>query len=122
MSARLLLSIENSMRHDIAAVAAEYVLECFRLNTSPRVDELARKLQVHPSFLSRHFKTSTGRRLSAALKEHQIAEAKRLLSHTSMTIDQIAAQAGFGTRNTFYRYFKRVVGTTPQRYRAKSCK
>lgn len=107
------------MNHDIEAVVAEYAQRCFLLRTAPRVDELARELAVHPSFLSRYFKKETGRGLSAVLKDHQIAKAKELLRGTALSLDEIAVRAGFGTRNTLFRCFRRFVGTTPHRYRTR---
>lgn len=109
------------MGADICFVAESYARECFGARTAPRVDELAQRLGMHPSYLSRRFKASTGQLLSSVLKGYQIEEALRLLAQTAYGMDEIASRAGFGTRNTFFRFFKRAIGTTPQRYRASGC-
>ena len=106
--------------HDFGAVIEIYIRHCFALRTAPRVDELAQWLDLHPSVLSRAFRAETGRRLSAVLKEHQIEEAKLLLTETDMNLAEIAQCAGFGTINTFFRLFRTRVGCTPEQYRRKS--
>jgi AraC-like DNA-binding protein len=97
--------------------AKSYLDECFRVGTAPRVDELARRLELHPSVLSRTFHSATGRRLSSVLKAAQIVEAKRLLATTTLPMGDVARRAGFGTPNTLFRQFRQHVGVTPDRYR-----
>jgi AraC-like DNA-binding protein len=106
------------MRDYVAAVDA-YILECFQRQTSPRVDELAFRLTIHPSVLSRNFRAKTGRLLSAVLKERQLEEARRLLIGTTLPMHDVARRAGFGTPNTMFRLFRRL-GITPQEYRRRS--
>jgi AraC-like DNA-binding protein len=72
---------------------------------------------MHPSALSRRFKSETGTNLSVVLKERQVVEAKRLLSLTRMSTCDVARHAGFGTANTLFRIFRTRVGVTPEQYR-----
>jgi len=102
---------------DLVAAVDRYLLHCFERCTAPRVDELAQRLGTHPSALSRRFKSATGRRLSAVLKERQVEEAKRLLGSTNLNTRAIASRAGFGTVNTLFRLFRTHVGHTPEEYR-----
>lgn len=53
----------------------------------------------------------------ACLMARRLREAKLLLSGSSQTIKSIAADCGFGNIETFYRAFKRQVGTTPHLFR-----
>jgi AraC-like DNA-binding protein len=105
---------------DFGTVIETYLERCFGLRTAPRVDELARRLDLHPSVLSRAFRAQTGQRLSAVLKERQIGQAKLLLAETDMPLAEIAQCAGFGTINTFFRLFRTRVGCTPEQYRRES--
>lgn len=105
---------------DLASAVESYVVHCFSHCTPPRVDELARALDTHPSVLSRTFSAQTGRRLSAVLKERQIEEAKRLLRGTNCNMHSVARRAGFGTSNTLFRIFRTRVGVTPNRYRRQT--
>jgi len=107
------------MARDFIDAVQTYLVHCFAAGTAPRVDELARLLGMHPAALSRSYKASTGRHLSAVLKNAQIDEAKRLLLSTGLAIREIALRAGFGTPNTLFRTFRVRVGMSPDRYRRK---
>ena len=58
------------------------------------------------------------------LPEHQlrVEHARRLLQQTHRTIASIAFECGFEDLSTFYRAFKREVGTSPRRWRQGSSK
>ncbi len=56
----------------------------------------------------------------ALLMARRLREAKLLLSGSSQTIKSIAADCGFVNIETFYRAFKRQVGTTPHLFRLHS--
>lgn len=104
------------MVRDLASWIESYVLQCFARCTPPRVDELARLLNMHPSLLSRTFAADTGLHLSSVIKKRQVEEAKHLLRTTSWNTRMIANRAGFGTINTLFRLFRKYVGMTPQEY------
>jgi AraC-like DNA-binding protein len=106
------------MTRDYADAVRSYLEQCFQIGTAPRVDELAQRLRVHPSVLSRKFRLATGRSLSSVLKDSQIAEAKRLLRSTELPLREVALRAGFGTPNTLFRVFRTRVGVTPAEYRS----
>lgn len=111
------LSFSDIPLIDYLAELESYVQYCFVARTAVRVDELAARLHVHPSALSRCFKSRTGRCLSRVLKDLQLSEAKRLLATTSLPTRDVACRAGFGTQNTLFRIFRTRVGVTPERYR-----
>jgi AraC-like DNA-binding protein len=67
---------------------------------------------------SRIFRQSVGTSVSVYLKNGQIAHAKYLLITTERTMNDVAYSAGFGTRTSFFRAFRRVTGVTPMQYRA----
>ena len=50
-------------------------------------------------------------------KRARIERAQELLASTELPLDAIAHRAGFGTRATMFRSFKRAVGLTPDEYR-----
>lgn len=102
---------------DYLAELESYVRYCFDARTAARVDELALRLHMHPSALSRDFKSRTGSRLARTLKDLQLAEAKRLLATTLLPTRDVACRSGFGTQNTLFRVFRIRLGVTPERYR-----
>jgi len=92
-----------------------YVRDCFRAETAPRVSELADCLGLSPVQLARTFDELLGVRPSDYLKRQQVEFAKELLATTNLNTTQIAYRAGFGTRATFFRLFRKVAHTTPRK-------
>ena len=95
-----------------------YLRDCFASETAPRLKELALRLATSPERLTRMFASRFGVPASQYLKRAQIIEAKRLLRTTSLPLNDIAYACGFGTRASFYRAFRRSVGTTPGNFRS----
>ncbi len=54
------------------------------------------------------------------IKERMIIEAKNLISHTSLTISEIAYQLDFSDASNFNKFFKSLTAMTPLAYRAAS--
>ncbi|GBF74739.1 DNA-binding response regulator [Paenibacillus sp. 598K] len=82
-------------------------------------EELAAHVYLNPAYLSRMFKKETGLSLWDAIIQERLQEAKRLLEETEYKITEIAERVGYTSLGSFSNLFKRVVGVTPQQYRAK---
>lgn len=54
---------------------------------------------------------------SNIIKEYRIRYAARLLTTSSLSVDQIIDRCGFANRGTFFRNFSARYGTTPKVYR-----
>ncbi|MFC8427630.1 GlxA family transcriptional regulator [Streptomyces sp. NPDC057253] len=67
---------------------------------------------------SRRFREQTGSTPLQWLLRARVRRAQYLLENTSHPVERIARQAGFGSPTAFRERFRRVVGTTPQAYRA----
>ncbi|HEX9986516.1 MAG TPA: AraC family transcriptional regulator [Thermoanaerobaculia bacterium] len=93
-----------------------YVRDCFRQESAPRASELAYRLGMSPVQLSRAFRELLGVCPSDYLKRQQVDFAKQLLSTTTLSTTQIAYRAGFGTRATFFRLFRKLARATPREY------
>jgi AraC family transcriptional regulator, transcriptional activator FtrA len=83
------------------------------------VDELAARAHLAPRTLARRFRDDVGTTPHRWLTQQRIALAQRLLETTSAGIDQIAADAGFGTAVTLRHHFQKLLGTSPTAYRAQ---
>ncbi|MGC0343515.1 GlxA family transcriptional regulator [Streptomyces sp. SLBN-8D4] len=67
---------------------------------------------------SRRFREQTGSTPLQWLLRARVRRAQYLLENTGHPVERIARQAGFGSPTAFRERFRRVVGTTPQAYRA----
>ena len=54
----------------------------------------------------------------AVIEQRLILEAKRLLAHTSLTVEAIAAKVGFSEPTNFVKFFRRHGGMRPLDFRA----
>src|SRR5262249_11029324 len=66
------------------------------------------------------FKRATGQSFMAYLNHCRIERAQALLVMTDKSVSDISQEMGFCDQSYFGTVFRRLVGTTPARYRAKS--
>ncbi|OKP96423.1 AraC family transcriptional regulator [Paenibacillus sp. P46E] len=79
--------------------------------------QLAAETHLSKSYVSRVFHQETGGRLVDYLTARRIKQACRLLATTDMPVEQIGIKVGFPNASYFNQLFKRVLGTTPLKYR-----
>lgn len=80
-------------------------------------EEVSRKLEITPEYLSALFNREMGINFSLFLKQFRISHAKRLLKGTDMKIYEIAEAVGYNDAKYFARVFKEEQGITPGEYR-----
>ena len=85
-------------------------------NTS--LETVAKRLNVAPRRLRSQL-AEAGSSFNQVLADYRCRLAKRLLAHTSESIEQIVYLTGFSEPSTFYRAFKRWTNLTPIEYRKK---
>lgn len=97
----------------------EGAMEYIRGNYGRKVgiDEIILRTHVSKYYFLRLFKTYTGLGLYEYLNNCRIAEAKKLLKDSDLTVGCIAQSVGFNDVNSFLRYFKKTTGTTPAVFR-----
>ena len=78
---------------------------------------VARKAGFSVPAFTRVFKQATGTSYLAYLRSIRIEHAKKLLTSTPMTVEQIAQACGFHSQHHLIRSFKKVAGETPGAYR-----
>lgn len=79
----------------------------------------AQMLFITPNRLNGLCKEAVGANAMELIKRRVILEAKRLLTHTTMTVTQIAYELGFEDNSHFGKYFKSVVNETPEKFRTQ---
>jgi len=91
-------------------------------NTPPaliRIDDLAERSHLSRSALSKGFHKKMGIPLKQYVLKVQLQRAHELLQMTSRTVEDVARELGYDAPNYFYRFFKKMTGTTPTEYRKR---
>jgi AraC family transcriptional regulator len=78
---------------------------------------LARDVGVHPVYLARAFARTFGLSISMFIRSRRIEWSMDRLRDSEDPVAKIAVAAGFFDQSHFTRAFKRIVGTTPARFR-----
>ena len=81
---------------------------------------LAEKLGLSPFQLSRILKAEYGMSYSELVHLYRIHDAMRHLRNKRFapySIDDIGAMVGFNNRQSFFSAFKKVAGSTPEKFR-----
>jgi transcriptional regulator GlxA family with amidase domain len=81
------------------------------------VATLAARASVSPRTFARRFVAETGTTPLKWLHNQRVLEARRLLEHTDLSVEQVAAQSGFGSAPSLREHFRRATATTPTAYR-----
>lgn len=84
----------------------------------PDIDVLASELGVTTAQLRNACKATTGLSPLAILHDRIAAEAKRCLIYTTMSVCEIGYSLGFNDAAYFTRFFTRVLGVTPTKFRS----
>lgn len=82
------------------------------------VASIARTVAIHPVHLSRQFKQAFGQTIGEYVRRLRVEHVCRRLA-TEEDLATLALEAGFSDQSHLTRIFKRVIGTTPARYRAQ---
>lgn len=82
-----------------------------------KVNFYAEKLNTTPQNLNAVCRKAVSRTAADILSEYIITEAKRLLLYTNQTVSEISFTLDFNDPSHFVKYFKRIIGQTPQHFR-----
>ncbi len=81
------------------------------------VNDYADRLHISPKHLIDLCKKHTGKTPLQLIREYTVAEAKRLLYNTGLTVKEVAYELNFDDPANFSKYFKSVCGYSPANYR-----
>jgi AraC-like DNA-binding protein len=82
-------------------------------------DDIAKKVELNPKYLSVLFKKEVGISVSEYIQQTKIDEAKKLLGYSKTPISEICSLLHFNDQSYFTKVFKKVVGITPKQYRER---
>lgn len=103
---------------EVVAQVKAYVHTHLR-ETISRTD-IARKVYLHPDYLSHIFHDRTGTTLSDFILQERVEQAKRLLEANQLSITEVGETVGFSNSSYFGKMFRKYVGCTPKDYRRQS--
>ena len=84
------------------------------------VENYAEQLYITPKNLNRALQQIVNQNFTTLLQNRITLEAKRLLSFSSLTVNQIGSQLGFEDSSYFSRFFKKNTSLSPIEFRQKS--
>ena len=93
--------------HVIARLEARLAEPC-------RIDQLARAVNMSPSYLTRLFREQTGRSPASFVRELRLCRAYELVQTTFLSIKEVMAAVGWNDPSHFSRAFKQRFGVSPQ--------
>ncbi|UCZ52804.1 AraC family transcriptional regulator [Bacillus shivajii] len=84
------------------------------------LEEVAKSLNVNPSYLSREFKKALGFSLIEFITSKRIRTAREMLRNTSLSVTEIASEIGYNNVTHFHWTFKKLIGISPGQFRKVS--
>jgi AraC family transcriptional regulator, transcriptional activator of pobA len=81
------------------------------------VQEYAQLLHLTPNHLNAVCRRVLNKTASALIHERVVVEAQRLLTHSALSVAQVAHELGFDDASYFGRYFRKYAGQPPEQYR-----
>jgi AraC family transcriptional regulator, transcriptional activator of pobA len=79
--------------------------------------DVASAVNLSPAHLTTTVRRKTGRTVQEWIAERRMAEARRLLAATDLTVQEIGHKVGYADPTYFVRSFRRAHGATPLRWR-----
>lgn len=81
------------------------------------VDNLAEHISMSPRNFARVFLSETGLTPAKYVERLRVETSKRLLESTSLSLEKVADECGFGSIDTMRKIYVRTIGSTPSEYR-----
>lgn len=86
-------------------------------NSDLNVDLICREMAISKVQLYRKVKALTGNTINEYIQSVRIETAKDLLSHTELSLSDIAYKCGYNSSSYFSRNFKNAVGASPSEWK-----
>ena len=81
------------------------------------LESLALKYAVNKNYLSTRFSKEVGMTLTDYINLTRVRRSLKLLSNSSLSMQEVAEQVGFAEANYYTRIFRKIHGSTPNEYR-----
>lgn len=117
-AAEQLLRTTPALEDDPVASVREEIVRALERGTTPSQAATAKALGVSARTLQRAL-GACGATFTAVVDEARGAEARRLLLHTRLSMQDVARRLGYYDTAGFFRAFRRWTGTTPGEFRRR---
>lgn len=88
-------------------------------NSKLKLQDLATRLSISPHQLSQLLNDNLGKSFNTFINEYRVKAACRQIAELEhLSLEGIGFEVGFSSKSTFYATFKKMVGTTPAKYKA----
>jgi YesN/AraC family two-component response regulator len=106
-------------KYDGKAKTIKKIMDYLRANYDKKFDLnlLAESVGLSYSHVRRVFTEETGESILNYVYKMKVEAAKKLLRETDTPIVTVAAKLGFYNKQSFYRFFEKFEGVTPNKYR-----
>lgn len=105
-------SRNTALKDEVDAFVNEHYV-----NQNLSITWIADRFHMNASYLSRFYKEQSGESLVDCINKKRIAEAKRWMKESDLTINDIAERVGYSSSIALIRTFKRYEGITPGKYK-----
>lgn len=115
----------NSKHYDTNLSRYENIIKLFiellvtNYRKEHKVEFYASKLNITPHYLTLIVKRITGQTVTDFVFEMLYSEARNLLTHSRLSVQEIALQLNFSDQSSFGKFFKRKAGVSPLVFREK---
>lgn len=95
------------------------LVEDERAYIDPRLNRtsLAALVNSNETYVRQSIQKNTGLTVNDYLKKLRLRHARELLANNQHTVEAVALDSGFGSRNTFHKVFREEYGLTPDEFR-----
>lgn len=107
------------LQHDDAIIADCQAFIADHYSAPNPVAAMVQRSGLSPRTFVRRFHTATGHTPIDYAQSLRVEEAKQMLETSHTPIDDIAHSVGYDDANSFRRLFRRMVGTSPHKYRQR---
>lgn len=119
------VSVHQRSSTDILAIDQPDVVDALRFIRDHAcdpcsVDDVLRAVPVSRRTLERQFSATLGRTLHDEITRVRFDTARRLLTQSDLSVDEIAPRCGFAAVQSFVRAFRESEGATPAAFRRRS--
>ncbi len=111
-------TFDYEQHRDNIVQSIEYIKNNYHKNL--RLNTVAEKFCLSPSYFSYYFKGITGKTFIEYLNGYRITKAMEWLCNTGKRVIDISLDAGFNNVTHFNRVFKQITGNSPLEYRKAS--